>query len=1098
MSYPKSYPLTKGELTFLIGTNHRPELINYRYFQITQFRGNDLFGSIFDIYLRDRKNNEAYSLFEYATHYVVNEDKYTLSGEIKNVKFTLTLFLVSDHLWFHILDLEGNAKDVDVLYVQDVGLGDKNALLNNELYVSQYLDHKIFKENGSYVIASRQNLTAPHLTLVQGALGEAVTHYATDAMQWLGTDYKITGVPTLLNKDLPNVNYQYELATIALQTKRFNLYVNKRLAFYAYLIDDQTEPLTDLSFIKEINEKFISLPATLIKGETNEKKPLLQENLCKLPVNSKNLTTDELKNMFGEILFPEYQDDKLLSFFTKDYAHVILKEKERQTERPSGHIITSLGKGNELDLDLLTSTNYSYGLFNAQLVAGNTSMNKLLSVNRGLLNTEKISGQRIWIKFNNKYQELGVPSAYELGVNYAKWYYALPNDDLLLVTVFMSPNNQVNMEITSQNDVKYDFLLTHQIVMGEHEYINDFTLNRNGQDLIFGLDSNSFQSQRYPDLTYKMHIENKDFEVNDDSVFYKDEVKRDPSLFTLKFNNVANVRLTIQGTIGTKELGDGAYANFKESKELYKNYYNDVLNGFKIHSDTNEEITKFDIIARWFAHNALVHYAVPHGLEQSGGAAWGTRDVSQGPMEFFLATGEFDRARDTLKRLFAYQNIDNGTWPQWFFFDKYGFAADSAHGDIIFWPLKALANYLKVSEDIDFLDELIPYFNNNTKETLTQHIAKTLDGIEKRIILSFNLVTYAGGDWDDTLQPAQKKMEERFVSTWTQALAYQTLNELHNVLPETYTLKKRIEALKKVIKDGFDKYAIKDDVLAGFIEITDEGTIKYLLHPRDEETGIHYRLIPMTRSIISELVNKEEADNFDKIIDKTLHFADGIRLMDHPASYNGGFPRHFLRAELASNVGREISLLYTHAHIRYIEAEAQMGNAEKAYHALLQVIPIDLKSVVPNASLRQANAYFSSSDGYFMDRYQYDKEFDRLKTGDIPVRGGWRIYSSGPGIYMRILLNDILGLQLLSDGLIIDPVVSPAFDGAKVNFNLMGKCHTFTYHVNKNQVNEVEVYYNGKKMEGEKVVHRYRYSGLRILFAQINDEEKRNWDIFLK
>lgn len=99
---------------------------------------------------------------------------------------------------------------------------------------------------------------------------------------------------------------------------------------------------------------------------------------------------------------------------------------------------------------------------------------------------------------------------------------------------------------------------------------------------------------------------------------------------------------------------------------------------------------------------------------------------------------------------------------------------------------------------------------------------------------------------------------------------------------------------------------------------------------------------------------------------------------------------------------------------------------------------------------------------------------------------------------MRILLNDILGLQLLSDGLIIDPVVSPAFDGAKVNFNLMGKCHTFTYHVNKNQVNEVEVYYNGKKMEGEKVVHRYRYSGLRILFAQINDEEKRNWDIFLK
>ena len=31
----------------------------------------------------------------------------------------------------------------------------------------------------------------------------------------------------------------------------------------------------------------------------------------------------------------------------------------------------------------------------------------------------------------------------------------------------------------------------------------------------------------------------------------------------------------------------------------------------------------------------LVHYLSPHGLEQFGGAAWGTRDVSQGPTEFF-------------------------------------------------------------------------------------------------------------------------------------------------------------------------------------------------------------------------------------------------------------------------------------------------------------------------------------------------------------------------------------------------------------------------------------------------------------------------------
>ena len=33
----------------------------------------------------------------------------------------------------------------------------------------------------------------------------------------------------------------------------------------------------------------------------------------------------------------------------------------------------------------------------------------------------------------------------------------------------------------------------------------------------------------------------------------------------------------------------------------------------------------------------MIHLTVPHGLEQFSGAAWGTRDVCQGPVEFLLA-----------------------------------------------------------------------------------------------------------------------------------------------------------------------------------------------------------------------------------------------------------------------------------------------------------------------------------------------------------------------------------------------------------------------------------------------------------------------------
>ena len=44
-------------------------------------------------------------------------------------------------------------------------------------------------------------------------------------------------------------------------------------------------------------------------------------------------------------------------------------------------------------------------------------------------------------------------------------------------------------------------------------------------------------------------------------------------------------------------------------------------------------------ITPWFIHNALVHYLSPRGLEQYSGGGWGTRDVSQGPVELLLAHG---------------------------------------------------------------------------------------------------------------------------------------------------------------------------------------------------------------------------------------------------------------------------------------------------------------------------------------------------------------------------------------------------------------------------------------------------------------------------
>ena len=47
------------------------------------------------------------------------------------------------------------------------------------------------------------------------------------------------------------------------------------------------------------------------------------------------------------------------------------------------------------------------------------------------------------------------------------------------------------------------------------------------------------------------------------------------------------------------------------------------------------------------------------------------------------------------------------------------------------------------------------------------------------------------------------------------------------------------------------------------------------------KTGIQYRLLPMTRSMLAELLTPEQVSHHLEIIEK-LTFPDGVRLMNKP------------------------------------------------------------------------------------------------------------------------------------------------------------------------------------------------------------------------
>lgn len=1074
------------------------------YYMINGFQGNCVDGSANNIYLRIYEGDAIVGCapllgIKSKSKLSKSENKLIFSGNAVGIDYKVT-FVPTEKLWFWNIELSGD-KTADLIYAQDIGVAMQGGVLTNELYMSQYLDHKVIEGDNGYAVCSRQNQsqgdTFPYLR--QGALNTKITFYSTDATQFFGLEYKAGKPPKSLEGNLENRNYQFELSYTALQTEKINLAENNTpIVFYGLFKENHELAVTEIEFDDEIKAAYDSIE-WLNDGAVPCHEVQLKSEFGE-PFSSDCMTKCELDELFPTKTLEEFdKDGKLLSFFTEEYQHVVLKEKEVKTERPHGNIITTLLDDKEVSHGLITSTNYIYGLFNGQVVAGNTSMHKFISTPRGLLNILKNTGQRIYVKIDGKYQILAMPALYEMGINYSKWYYKIADDTLMVTSFASSKASDIVLRMSSKNGVKYDIIVTNQLVMGDCEFQNPVEFEQNGNVLCFKPVKENWQNSPYQDLHYNIILENE-AQISDDKIFFEDNISRNGSLLTIKVDNTDRFMLTIQGRTEACEFALEKHC-FKCEKQVYLDFYKKLCCNFKltIGSDLQAELDRLNASIIWYSHNAMTHFAVPHGLEQPGGAAWGTRDVCQGPIEYFLVTGHYTLARTVLINIFEHQFLQTKEWPQWFMFDKYNVQAGDCHGDVVFWPLKCIHDYIIATGDTSILSEQAAYRNiddnspTEQKATIMDHIKLAVTTIEERFLHGTALISYAGGDWDDTLQPANKALADYLVSAWTMALAYQSIKGVGEVIVNTdHVFADKLSEMAKNIKADFNKYLIKDGVIAGFAYCENMDEIRYMLHPADDQTGIHFRLLPLTRSIISEMVDDSQSKLNVKLINEHLKCPDGVRLMDRPARYEGGVCKFFQRAEQAANVGREISLQYVHAHIRYIEAMAKMGRSDDAWEGLLEINPVNLNKSVKNARLRQSNAYFSSSEGAFDTRYEYQNNFDMLSSGAVEVKGGWRIYSSGPGIYINQLISNVLGIRFTEKTIEIDPVLPEKLDGLHFNYTCFGKDIEFVYNINGSGVTKICI--GDNEIPFEKLSNPYRIGGAIIdkqeLLSKLSDNNK--------
>ncbi len=1079
---------------------------------VSLFVGNEVESGPTNIYLRRRANaGESIPLLGPHSHtrfYEGASAGVLLGfGSWLGIDYSLALVLAQNApAWFWHVQLENTnpqAQDVDLTYAQDLALAPYGAVRLNEFYVSQYLDHTPLSHAAhGFVVASRQNLAVNgrYPWALIGSLREGRS-FATDALQFHALAGRAGQGPAGLTADLPGRRLQHEHSMVIVRDAPLRLDPKSRAAagFFGSIVADHpaATSASDLARVSEVLALPEAVPVAIDSrssaaiGSTSGAPgaATLFSSAPLLP--ARDLDAAALRKLFGSPRRHEETDEqgRPLSFFHGADCHVVLRAKELRVLRPHGHLLRT-GRHLTPDESALTSTAWMTGVFHSMLTQGHVSINRLLSTVHSYLGLFRSHGQRVFVETGGGWQLLHMPSAFEISPDSCRWIYRYDRGpeqgEIQVRAAARSEPHELTLaiEITAGDPAR--FLISHHIALNgdDGSVPGAARWSRAGSAISLAPAPGGDVAHRFPNGSFEIApFPGTEFvQVGGDELLFLDGRSREQPFLCVVTDPARSIGVTIRGNL----IAEGSQNPLCVQRG--QNLIPTLGMSAPAACTQAEQLARIADMVPWLTHNALVHYLSPRGLEQYSGGGWGTRDVCQGPVEMLLALGRVEPVRDLLLRVLSNQNSD-GDWPQWFmFFERErNIRPGDSHGDIVFWPLLVLAQYLAASGDAGVLDEQVPFFDARgpaagEAATVWQHAQRALSVIAKRVIPGTALAAYSHGDWNDSLQPADPAMRDRMCSAWTVTLHFQALNALASALRSIGRAHEAapLESAAEAVRQDFQRLLLVDGVLTGYALFEDAGSVRYLLHPRDDTTGVHYSALAMIHAILEDLLTPEQTGRHLSLIDAHLSAPDGVRLFDRPMRYDGGLQRFFQRAESATFFGREIGLMYMHAHLRYAQALAHVGEADRFFKALCQANPIGIRSVVPSATLRQANCYYSSSDAAFEDRYQASAEYARVVQGTIPLDGGWRVYSSGAGIALGLIVRRFLGLSCEADALSVDPVIPSALDGLRVETSLRDRALDVQYQIGPSGCGVQEIVLNGVRLAFTRCANPHRPGAARV------------------
>ena len=999
-----------------------------------------------------------------------------------------------------------------------------------------------------WLLATRQNQpVAGRLPwMLSGSLGRAVG-FATDALQLTGASRRAGLRAGWLMPQLPSRRLQHEHALVALQEEPFTLTsgASVQRGFFGWFEEDHPAPSTPadadrLARVLALPEARWAPPEGAACDAAPSPSLLVRAPALACHALGEAALADHAPGPWRH----EERDASghLQSFFCGTATHAVLAAKDHAVLRPHGHLLRS-GRHATPDERATASTVWMAGVFHSSLTQGHASANRLLSTQRGHLGLAHGHGLRAFVDWGGGWRRLDEPSAWLVAPERAEWVYrtkdagaaAAPGGVRELVVTSAAGADPALMRFgwrVTHGEPPRVLLVHHVALDGDDGLVDRVPTWREeqpGTRLRIEAGPGTEMARRFPGGGLVVEVAPgtasgtapvvRWAEATADEALHDDHASRAQPFVCLRFDPLPAVELHYRADLmadpalptadlpapqapvprlhprsdawtDAADAADGTGAgptpgsgSGSGSGPVAGNA--STATTAKAATCTATGLHQLAEWLPWLQHNALVHYLSPRGLEQFSGGGWGTRDVCQGPVELLSAHGRHDVVRDLLCRVFSAQNPD-GDWPQWFMFFPRDAAvrAGDSHGDIVLWPLLALAEHLVASGDGALLDEALPYHGSDA-EPLRRHVERAFALIARRRIPGTALAAYGHGDWNDALQPADPAMRDRLCSAWTVTLHYKLLRAWAQAWRRLHQPARAaaMEAEAAAVLADFQRLLIADGELAGYASFDDPAAPRLLLHPHDAETGIRHSALAMVHAIIDGLFTPEQAAWHADLIACEMSGPDGLRLFDRPLPYRGGPMKLFQRGESASYFGREIGLMYMHAHLRWAEALAQLGRGHALLHALRQANPIGLQALVPSAAPRQANCYYSSSDAAFADRHEASAHYHRIARGEVALEGGWRIYSSGAGIAWRLVVQRLLGFTQQVHRLVVDPVLPPSLDGLLATLQLYGEPVRVRYRVGPRGHGPLALRLNGQPLPFRRGHNRYRAAGAEVDIA---------------